>query len=84
MHLTPSQFELCKRNFDDLQIRMLQTGHKFYNDLMVNKVQAMIIDFFDFHASLYKETDVSTQYATLMNRFLSHCSKAAATPGRPR
>ncbi len=71
MNLTATQFEQCKRNFDDLQIRMLQTEHKFYNDLMVNKVQAMIIDFFDFHATLYEETDVSTQYATLMNRFLS-------------
>ncbi len=71
MHLTATQFEQCKRNFDDLQIRMLQTEHKFYNDLMVNKVQAMIIDFFDFHATLYEESDVSTQYASLMNRFLS-------------
>ncbi len=31
----------------------------------------MIIDFFDFHATLYEESDVSTQYATLMNNFLS-------------
>ena len=71
MHLTPIQFEQCKRNFDNLQIRMLQTGHKFYNDMILNIVQSLIIDFFDFHATLHKETDVSTQYATLMNRFLS-------------
>lgn len=71
MHLTPMQFEQCKRNFDNLQIRMMQTGHKFYNDMIQNKVQSLIIDFFDFHATLYNESDVSTQYATLMNRFLS-------------
>lgn len=69
MHLNSTQFEQCKRNFDNLQIRMLQTGHKFYNDMILNKVQSLIIDFFDFHATLYKESDVSTQYATLMNRY---------------
>lgn len=71
MHLTPMQFEQCKRNFDNLQIRMMQTEHKFYHDMILNKVQSLIIDFFDFHATLYKESDVSTQYATLMNRFLA-------------
>ena len=71
MHLNPTQFEQCKRNFDNLQIRMMQTEHKFYHDMIQNKVQSLIIDFFDFHATLYKESDVSTQYATLMNRFLS-------------
>lgn len=71
MHLTPVQFEQCKRNFDNLQIRKQQTGHKFYQDMIQNKVQSLIIDFFDFHASLYKESDISTQYATLMNRFLA-------------
>ena len=71
MHLTPTQFEQCMHNFDNLHIRMMQTEHKFYNDMMLNKVQSLIIDFFDFHATLYKESDVSTQYATLMNRFLS-------------
>ena len=69
MHLNSPQFEQCKHNFDNLQIRMLQTGHKFYNDMILNKVQSLIIDFFDFHATLYKESNVSTQYATLINRY---------------
>ena len=71
MHLTEEQFEQCRRNFDNLQRRMGQTAHHFYHDMLINKVQSLIIDFFDFHATLYQEKDISTQYATLMSRFLS-------------
>lgn len=71
MHLTEEQFEQCRRNFDNLQIRIAQTAHHFYHEMLINIVQSLIIDFFDFHASLYQEQDVSTQYATLMSRFLS-------------
>lgn len=71
MHLNSLQFEQCIRNFNDLQCRLRQTDHHFYRDLLMNKVQGMILDFFDFHASLYKESDVSTQYAKVMNAFLA-------------
>ena len=39
--------------------------------MMINKVQSLILDFFDFHVSLYQENNVSTQYAQLMNRFIT-------------
>lgn len=39
--------------------------------MIINKVQALILDFFDFHASLYEESDISTQYANIMNKFLT-------------
>lgn len=71
MHLSDRQFEQCRRNFDNLQTRLRQTGHHFYRDMIMNKVQALILDFFDFHASLYEECDISTQYANIMNRFIS-------------
>lgn len=39
---------------------------------MINAVQAIIIDFFDFHATLYGTDDTVTQlYSSLMNRFLA-------------
>lgn len=71
MHLDSTQFSQCKHNFDDLQVRLLQTDHHFYQDMIMNRVQMLILDFFDFHASLYKESDISTQYAAIMNRFIS-------------
>lgn len=71
MHLTPVMYDQCLRNFDEMRIRLTQTSHHFYRDMMINKVQSMILDFFDFHASLYQETDVSTQYAQLMYHFIT-------------
>lgn len=71
MHLTPLQFEQCQRNFNALNERMQQTDHHFYQDMMISQVQMLILDFFDFHASLYKEQDVSTQSAAIMNKFVS-------------
>lgn len=70
MHLTQVQFEQCRKNFENLRVRLEQTQHHFYRDLMINTVQTLILDFYDFHASLYQEEDVSTQYATIMNKFL--------------
>lgn len=71
MHLAEEQFEQCLRNFENLRARMAQTDHHFYQDMMKNKVQSLIIDFFDFHATLYQEKDVSTHFANIMSRFLS-------------
>ncbi len=70
MHLTPVMFAQCLRNFDNLQGRILETSHHFYRELMVNAVQTMILDFFDFHSRLYGEQDVSSQNAAIMNGFI--------------
>ena len=37
----------------------------------MNAVQMMIIDFFDFHAELYGEDKITTQYYQLMEQFLN-------------
>ena len=33
-------------------------------------MQAAILDFFDFHTRMYGDSDISTQHASIMNRFL--------------
>ena len=71
MHLTPEQFDRCRRDFSALQERLQQTSHHFYRDMVINQMQMLILDFFDFHASLYRENDISTQYASIMNRFIA-------------
>ena len=44
----------------------------FFEHTLINAVQAMIIDFFDFHATLYGHDDtVIQQYSSLMNKFLA-------------
>ncbi len=71
MHLTEEQYRLCYNDLETLRMRLAQTEHHFYGDLMINTVQTLILDFFDFHSCLYQEYDISSQYASIMNRFLS-------------
>lgn len=70
MHLTAEQQKVCRRDFDLLETRLQATEHRFYGETLVNAMQAAILDFFDFHACLYGENDISTQNASIMNRFL--------------
>lgn len=71
MHLTPEQQKVCRNDFDNVEFRLGNDDHHFYRDVMINVVQTMILDFFDFHSHLYGEEDISTQSASIMNRFLS-------------
>lgn len=71
IHLTPEQQILCRRDFDILEQRVNDTGHLFYRATLVNAMQTAILDFFDFHARIYGNTDISTQNASIMSRFLT-------------
>lgn len=72
MHLTPEMQQVCALDFDYISRRLTLSNHKFHRDAMLNAIQAMIIDFFDFHATLYEcEDKITQQHAHLMNRFLS-------------
>lgn len=70
MHLTPEQQIVCRRDFDLLEQRIGDTEHRFYRDILINAMQTAILDFFDFHARVYGDSDISAQNASLMNRFL--------------
>lgn len=71
MRLTPTQYAQCLRNFDWLHLRIEKPDHRFYREMIINTMQMLILDFFDFHAQLYDEGDISTQIASIMNRFLT-------------
>lgn len=71
MHLTREQQEVCALNFDYIRRRLALTKHNFHRDAMINAVQRMIIDFFDFHATNYGERQVSSQQTVLMEQFLA-------------
>lgn len=72
MHLTPEMQEVCALDFDYIRRRLALNTHKFHRDAMINAVQAMIIDFFDFHATIYGTDDtVTQQFSMLMNKFLA-------------
>lgn len=70
MHLDSEQRFVCERDFRWIEYRLTQTRHTFYRELLMNAVQSAILDFFDFHSVINRESGVSTQQALLMGRFL--------------
>lgn len=70
IRLTPEQQVLCQQDFENLERRIQDTGHRFYRETLINAMQAAILDFFDFHTCLYGESNISSQNASIMNRFL--------------
>ena len=70
MQLTPEQQEVCAGNFEALKRRLKQTEHRFRHDALMNAVECMIIDFFDFHAQLYGADKISSQNHQLMEQFI--------------
>ncbi len=70
IHLTQEQFDLCMRDYDILQSRISNTHHLFWRESVVNAMQAAILDFFDFHARIHGDSDITTQQTSIMTRFI--------------
>lgn len=75
MRLNPEQQEVCMLNFDYIKRRYAFSGHHFHREAMINAIQRMIIDFFDFHVELNSHTKVSSQYAQIMEGFIALLEK---------
>ena len=71
MRLDAEQQERCQLNFEAVKRRLKQTGHLFRHDALMNAVECMIIDFFDFHAHLYPADKISSQQHQLMEEFMA-------------
>lgn len=69
--LTPPQQEVCRHNFEAVKRRLSQVDHLFRHAALVNAVQCMIIDFFDFHARLYGADRITSQSRELMEQFIT-------------
>lgn len=70
MHLSAKQQKICHQDFELIEMRLQHTEHRFYREMMICSVQTAILDFFDFHSSIHNEENISTQNASIMNRFL--------------
>lgn len=71
MPLTDSRFAILKQDFDNIETRLNWQVSMFHQDVMINAVQTMIIDYFEIHAHIYKETEQSTQTTKVMSDFLA-------------
>ena len=70
MRLDREQQDICKKDFENIEYRFNNENHNFYRDIMINVIQTMILDFFDFHSHIYGEEKISAQYASIMSKFL--------------
>ncbi len=70
MHLNEEQRRVCLRSMNLVEERW-KSGHHFKRDIMIATVQAMFLDFYDFHVSLYGRKDISERTADIMGRFLA-------------
>jgi len=75
MPLTDSRFAILRQDFDNIETRLNWQQSMFHQDVMINAVQTMIIDYFEIHAHIYKETEQSTQTTKVMSDFLAMLSR---------
>ena len=71
MHLNPEQQKVCSINFEYIRQRLELPHHHFHRDAMLNAIQCMIIDFFDFHVELHGKRAVTNQQANIMQAFMA-------------
>ncbi len=71
MHLTPDQQRVCALDFDYIKRRLAISSHNFHRDAMINAIQCLIIDLFDFHVELHGGEKISAQYSQLMEGFIA-------------
>ncbi|KWW29095.1 MAG: helix-turn-helix domain-containing protein [bacterium P3] len=69
MRLDEEQQQICALNFDYIRKRLAFDKHLFHRDAMINAVQCMIIDFYDFHAKNYGVVHITSPNARLMEQF---------------
>ena len=69
MRLDRCQFEACMSDFSVVEARLNAVSAIFYEEGLRCAVQLMILDFFEFHASIYGQDVISSQSANIMSRF---------------
>ena len=81
MHLEEAQYELCVQDFNSVEFRYHAEG-PFHEEGLRCAIQLMIVDFFDFHATLYGEPVLSPQYARILNGFFGMLDAGAYRKNR--
>jgi AraC-like DNA-binding protein len=62
--------EICQRGFENVCYRMEHPHRYFHGDEMMAALQQMFIDFYECHARIEGDAEISTQAAQVMNRFI--------------
>ena len=70
MRLTDDEQAICQRGFENVFYRMEHPHRFFHGDEMMAALQQLFIDFFECHAHIEGEAEISTQAAQVMNGFI--------------
>ena len=62
--------KICQRGFENVCYRMEHPHRFFHGDEMMAALQQLFIDFFECHARIEGEAEISTQAAQVMNGFI--------------
>lgn len=70
MHLDERDQWLCKHDFDEVIRRIRKPHQSFQGDAVMAATQMMFCDFYEFHAHLYGQPEISALTSSLMKRFI--------------
>ena len=71
MKLTQEEQEICKSDFKEVEKRLQNTSHHFYQEVLMSTIQILFLDFYEFHARIYGYEEVPLQGAIILSRFFS-------------
>ena len=72
MPLSEEEFHRCCLDFEAVESRLADTGHRFYEETLFSVMRTLILDFFDFHIRISAPKDShSSQGAHIMGKFIS-------------
>ncbi len=71
MKLTQEEQERCQADFEMVERRLNHQNHLFQEDMMMCTLQALFLDYFDFHARVYGYDSISLQNSEIMQRFFT-------------
>ena len=71
MHLSEQEQMDCERDFIAMERRLVETGHYFYDEVLLAVMQVLILDFFHFHVRIHGKDEVPSQSSSIMSRFIA-------------
>ena len=77
MSLQPWEQDVCQWDINNICFRHAGERNEFYTDIMVNAVQALILDCYQFHAHRNTGKQISTYHADIMSKFINLLEEGA-------
>lgn len=77
MRLSPAAFSRCCKDVEQLQRRLSEHEHPFYDELIEHLLAAHILDLYAIHAQTHPQAHFADRAAVLLRRFTEELSKGS-------